>query len=82
MDRTKEVIDIIARETRTEPNTIFRTTNLKDDLFIDELECVEIVICLEEELGIEIEDDEAQNWETVGDIIDCVNQKTGEQEGE
>ena len=46
--------------------------NLVNDLGADSLDIVELVMCLEEEFDIEILDDEAETLETVGDIIEFI----------
>lgn len=40
-----------------------------DDLGADSLDVVEIIMALEEEYEIEIDDDEAVDIETVGDVV-------------
>ena len=46
--------------------------NLVNDLGADSLDIVELVMCLEEEFDMEILDDEAETLETVGDIIEFI----------
>ena len=48
--------------------------NLVNDLGADSLDIVELVMCLEEEFDIEILDDEAETLETVGDIIEFIEE--------
>ena len=42
------------------------------DLKIDSLDAVELVMAIEEELGVKIPDEELSNMRTVKDIMDCV----------
>ena len=42
---------------------------LEDDLGLDSLDCIELTMTFEEEFGLEIPDEEAEAWETVGDIV-------------
>lgn len=49
-------------------DSITLETSLADDLDADSLDAVEVVMALEDEFGIEIPDEEAQNFKTVGDI--------------
>lgn len=46
-----------------------------DDLDADELDMVELVIFLEEEFGLGITDEEAENIKTVQDVIDLIRSK-------
>ena len=44
-------------------------TNLTKDLEADSLDAVEIIMSIEEEFGIEIEDDAASAFKSIGDIV-------------
>ena len=46
--------------------------SLAEDLNIDSLDAVEIIMGIEEEFGIEIPDDEAEKFQTVGDLVKYV----------
>ena len=45
---------------------------LSANLKTDSLDAVELVMAIEEELGVKIPDEELSNMRTVKDIIDCV----------
>ena len=45
------------------------TASLVDDLGCDELDQVEVVMGLEEEFNIEINDETAEKFKTVGDLV-------------
>ena len=45
---------------------------IADDLKIDSLDAVELVMSLEDELGIKIPDSELFDMKTVADIVACV----------
>ena len=49
-------------------DTITLETSLTEDLEADSLDAVEVIMALEDEFGIEIPDEEAENFKTVGDI--------------
>ncbi|RKZ99758.1 MAG: acyl carrier protein [Gammaproteobacteria bacterium] len=46
-----------------------------DELDWDSLDLVETVMCLEEIFEIEIEDNEAEKWETVADISELIKER-------
>lgn len=50
-----------------------------DDLGADSLDTVELVMALEEEFGAEIPDEEAEKLTTVGDAIDYIKGKAGQE---
>ena len=54
----------------TDPDIITLNTNLREDLDADSLDAVEIIMAVEDELDIEIPDDIAERFQTVGQIVD------------
>ena len=49
-------------------DTITLDTSLTEDLEADSLDAVEVIMALEDEFGIEIPDEEAEHYKTIGDI--------------
>ena len=49
-------------------DTITLDTSLTEDLEADSLDAVEVIMALEDEFGIEIPDEEAEYFKTIGDI--------------
>ena len=49
-------------------DTITLDTSLTEDLEADSLDAVEVIMVLEDEFGIEIPDEEAEHFKTIGDI--------------
>jgi len=52
-----------------DPSIITEDTDLAADLGADSLDAVEIIMSLEEEFDLQINDEEAQNIKTVGDLV-------------
>ena len=50
-------------------DTITLDTSLTEDLEADSLDAVEVIMALEDEFGIEIPDEEAEHFKTIGDIF-------------
>ena len=49
-------------------DTITLDTSLTEDLEADSLDAAEVIMALEDEFGIEIPDEEAEHFKTIGDI--------------
>ena len=49
-------------------DTITLDTSLTEDLEADSLDAVEVIMALEDEFGIDIPDEEAEHFKTIGDI--------------
>lgn len=69
-DKVKE---IIIKDLGIKESEVTRKASFVNDLGADSLDCVELVIDFEEEFGIEIDDNEAENINTVGEAIDYIN---------
>lgn len=50
-------------------------TSLKEDLDADSLDAVEVIMALEEEFDIEIPDEDAENFKTIGDIVGYIENR-------
>ena len=69
----EKIKDIIVEQLDLEDaDSLTMETSLKDDLDADSLDAVEVIMALEEEFDIEIPDDEAENFKTIGDIVEYI----------
>ena len=66
-----------ASESSLDPSEIGPGTNLRDDLGLDSLQAVTVVMALEQEFGVEVDDEEIDGLQTVGDILELLAAKTG-----
>ncbi|MDR0879901.1 MAG: acyl carrier protein [Clostridioides sp.] len=67
-----KVVEIIVDQLGVEDKVITQETSLMKDLEADSLDAVEIIMALEDEFGIEIPDEEAEKFKTIGDIAKYV----------
>lgn len=65
----EKVIEILADQLSVDPSIITEDSNLVDDLDADSLTVIDLVMCLEDEFGIEVPDTEVENLKTVGAIV-------------
>ena len=68
----EKVKEIIVDSLSCDEDAVTLEANLKEDLEADSLDAVEVIMAIEDEFGIEIPDEEAQNFKTVGDICKFV----------
>lgn len=76
-DTATRVRAIITDHLCVEADRVQADAHLVDDLGADSLDQVELTMAMEEELGIEVTDDEAEACTTVGNWIDLIADKTG-----
>ena len=63
---------IIAEQLGMEQSKITNTTSLKEDLQADSLDVVEIIMAIEDEFGIQVDDNDALAFKTVGDVVSYI----------
>lgn len=71
-----KIREIIMDQLGVDESTITEETDLSKDLEADSLDAVEIIMAMEEEFGIEIPDEEAEKFKTVGDLVKYVEQES------
>ena len=62
------VINTISEICLIDKDTISESSKLVSDLGLNSFEMINLIIAFEERLGIEVDDDELPEFETVGDI--------------
>ena len=72
-----KVREIIINELGVEPEKVTPEASFVEDLGADSLDTVELVMAFEEEFGMEIPDEEAEQLQTVGDAIRYISEKAG-----
>ncbi|MCG8482399.1 MAG: acyl carrier protein [Clostridia bacterium] len=60
----------------SDTSVITLETSLMKDLEADSLDAVEIIMAIEDEFDIEIPDEDAEKFQSIGDIIRYVEEKT------
>ncbi|MDD6920387.1 MAG: acyl carrier protein [Eubacteriales bacterium] len=71
----EKVKNIIAEQLEVNIEDITLETNLMKDLDADSIDAVEIIVGIEEEYDIEITEEEADGFATVGDIVEYVEER-------
>ncbi len=70
------VKEIIIDELGVEADKVTSDASFVDDLGADSLDTVELVMAFEEEFGIDIPDEDAEQMRTVGDAISYIEQNS------
>ncbi len=70
-----KIIKIVADQLNVDESEISSDSSFVDDLGADSLDTVELVMAFEEEFGVEIPDDDAENIQSVQNAIDYIAAK-------
>ena len=68
-DIAERVKKIVVEHLTVDADKVVEGASFIDDLDADSLDTVELVMAFEEEFGVEIPDDAAENIQTVGDAV-------------
>ncbi len=68
----EKVREIIANQLNKDAETITLDTHLVDDLGADSLDAVDLIMAIEDEFGIELDDEAAQNVRRVSDLVSYI----------
>ena len=80
MDRSQiqsKMRDLLVDELGLDASKINDGANFEEDLEVDSLGVVEVLMALEDEFGVRIPDEEAENITSVGEAVDMVLAKLG-----
>ncbi|CAC9930564.1 acyl carrier protein [Aedoeadaptatus coxii] len=70
----EKVLQIIAEQLNMEPEDLEPEMDFVDDLNQDSIELVELIMSLEDEFGIEVDEEKLEQVRTVGDVLDLVEE--------
>ncbi len=76
MSIEENVFEIVARRLKFELSDLSLETNLRKDLNADSIDSVEVIFELEDLYNIAIEDEVAEDLQTIGSIIDVITERT------
>ena len=74
----KEIFDrvvTIIQERQGEDFVVTENLSLKDDLNADSVDLMEFVLTIEDEFGIEIDDEEIDNLQSVADVLAIIKNR-------
>lgn len=67
--------NIVSDQLGVDSQELSLDSNLKEDLQADSLDIVQMIMEAEDQFGIEIEDDAAMNFVTLGDVVAYISTK-------
>jgi acyl carrier protein len=73
----EKVRKVLAEQLARDESEVTTEARFEEDLDADSLDLVEVVLALEEELGVNIPEEEMESVKTVGQAVDLVAVKLG-----
>lgn len=71
----EKITEILAEQLDADRDAMTLETKIADDLGADSLDLVDLLMSVEDEFGIEIPDEDVEGIQTIGDIVDYINEK-------
>lgn len=72
----EKITEILAEQLDADREAMTMDTKIADDLGADSLDLVDLLMSIEDEFGIEIPDEDVENIQTIGDIVEYINSKS------
>ena len=72
MSALEKIQNIVSEQLDVSKEEVVPKASFVDDLGADSLDLTELIMAMEDEFGLEIDDEEAQKLRTVQDVIDYV----------
>jgi len=76
MSVEENVLEVVSRLLKFEISDLSLETNLRKDLNADSIDSVEVIFELEDLYNITIEDEVAEELQTIGSIVDVITELT------
>jgi acyl carrier protein len=74
----EKIKEIIVEQLGVEEDAVAMGTHLMKDLEADSLDAVEIIMAIEDEFELEVSDEDAEKFQTIGDIVRYVEDNVKE----
>lgn len=74
----EKIRDMFVEELSLDPDDVTMSAELVNDLGINSIDLAEMILMCEEKYGVEIPDEEARTFVTIGDIVNYLDGKIGE----
>lgn len=71
----ERIKELIAEQLNVDKDSVTPETHLMKDLEADSLDAVEIIMAIEDEYEIEIPDEDAEKFQSIGDIVKFVEEQ-------
>tara|TARA_B100000886_G_scaffold16749_1_gene10676 strand:+ start:245 stop:478 length:234 start_codon:yes stop_codon:yes gene_type:complete len=71
-----KVVEIVCNQLSVNKEDVIPDSSFVEDLGADSLDTVELVMAFEEEFGLEIPDDEAENITTIKSAVDWIEKNS------
>ena len=73
------VVEVLANSFDLDPDQIQPTSHLFEDLDLDSIDAIDLVVGLEEETGLDVNEEELKAIRIVQDVVDLVHRKLGDE---
>jgi acyl carrier protein len=73
MDTFERIRELLAEQLDIDEEKITMDSDILEDFEADSLDVVDMVMTLEDEFGVEIPDEDIENFHTVGDVVRFVD---------
>ena len=74
----ERIREIICDQLDLEEDKVTMDSDIMEDFEADSLDVVDLVMSIEDEFGLEVPDDQIENFHTVGDVVRFIQENSDE----
>ena len=71
----EHILEYLADQLDVEPEKITPDSDIVEDFGADSLDVIDMITTLSDEFGVEIPDEDIENFRTVGDVVSYVEER-------
>ena len=72
----ERILEIICDQLDLEEDKVTMDSDIMEDFEADSLDVVDLVMSIEDEFGLEVPDDQIENFRTVGDVVRYIEENS------
>ena len=76
MDTFERIRELLAEQLDIDEDKITMDSDILEDFEADSLDVVDMVMTLEDEFGVQVPDEQIENFHTVGDVVRYVEENS------
>ena len=74
----EKITEILAEQLAADQEAMTLDTKIAEELGADSLDLVDLLMSIEDEFGVEIPDEEVENLQTIGDVVEYISKHSEE----
>ncbi len=75
----KKIVEVLVDSFEIDPQTVYPTAHLMDDLDLDSIDAIDLAVAIERETGLDVSEEELRSLRVVQDVVDLIHRRLGDE---